>query len=47
MLQYATGMVQAVGSIDLTKMVQNQLLVGPKASQQIVQRLKWLTEIAK
>ena len=47
MLQYATGMVQAVGSIDLTKMVQNQLLVGSRASQHIMQRLKWLIDIAK
>ena len=41
MLQYVTGTVAATGQVDLSKMIENQLLVGSRAVELIFQRLDW------
>ncbi len=47
MVQYATGLVAAVGPVDPAKMIQNQLLVAPRAWGQVSQRLRFAIDIAK
>ena len=42
MLQYVTGMVASTGQVELTRMIENQIVVGSRAIELAAQRLKWL-----